>query len=84
MVHIRLVNVYLMNVPSVSSPYFKKIKRMSHLGKWHALSLEILNLLESASLKHMQIFQTILLLIVSQQNRVLCFKFLYVITIMGG
>ena len=40
--HIRLVNVYLLNVPSVSSPYFNKIKRMSHLGKWHTLSLEIL------------------------------------------
>ena len=41
--HIRLVNVYLLNVPSVSSPYFNKIKRTSHLGKWHALLLEILN-----------------------------------------
>ena len=41
--HIRLVNVYLLNVPSVSSPYFNKIKRTSHLGKWHALSLEILH-----------------------------------------
>ena len=40
--HIRLVNVYLLNVPSVSSPYFNKIKQTSHLGKWHALSLEIL------------------------------------------
>ena len=38
--HIRLVNVYLLNVPSVSSPYFNKIKLTSHLGKWHALSLE--------------------------------------------
>ena len=37
-----LVNVYLLNAPSVSSPYFNKIKRTSHLGKWHALSLEIL------------------------------------------
>ena len=43
-VHIRLVNVYLLNVPRVSSPYFNKIKRTSHLGKWHALSLEILML----------------------------------------
>ena len=41
--HKRLVNVYLLNVPSVSSPYFNKIKRTSHLGKWHALSLEILS-----------------------------------------
>ena len=40
--HIRLVNVYLLNVPSVSSLYFNKITRTSHLGKWHALSLEIL------------------------------------------
>ena len=40
--HIRLFNVYLLNVPSVSSPYLDKIKRTSHLGKWHALSLEIL------------------------------------------
>ena len=40
--HIRLVNVYLLNVPSVSGHYFNKIKRTSHLGKWHALSLEIL------------------------------------------
>ena len=39
--HIRLVNVFLLNVPSVSSPSFNKIKGMSHLGKWHALSLEI-------------------------------------------
>ena len=39
---IPLVNVYLLNVPSVSSPYFNKIKRTSYLGKWHALSLEIL------------------------------------------
>ena len=39
---IRLVNVYLLNVPSVSSPYFNRIKRTSNLGKWHALSLEIL------------------------------------------
>ena len=46
--HIRLVNVYLLNVPSVSvsSPYFNKIKRTSHLGKWHALLLEILTPLE--------------------------------------
>ena len=42
-VHVRLVNLYLLNVPSVSSPYFNKIKRTSHLGKWHALSLEILS-----------------------------------------
>ena len=35
-------SVYLLNVPSVSSPYFNRIKRTFHLGKWHALSLEIL------------------------------------------
>ena len=29
-------------MPSVSSPYFRKIKRTSHFGKWHTLSLEIL------------------------------------------
>ena len=40
--YIRLVNVHFLNVPSVSSPYFNKIKRKSHLGKWHGLSLEIL------------------------------------------
>ena len=40
--HIRLVNVYLLNVHSVSSPYFNIIKRTSHFRKWHALSLEIL------------------------------------------
>ena len=37
----RLVYMYLLNVPSVSSGYFNKIKRTSHLGKWPALSLEI-------------------------------------------
>ena len=42
---IRLVNVYFLNVPSVSSPYFNKIKRTSHLGKLHALCLEILTYL---------------------------------------
>ena len=40
--HIPLVNVYLLNVLSVSSPYFSKTKQTSCLGKWHALSLEIL------------------------------------------
>ena len=40
--HIRLVNVYLLNVPSVSSTYFNKINQTSHLGDCHALSLEIL------------------------------------------
>ena len=35
---------YLLNVPIVSSPYFNKIKRMSHLGKSPALSLEILQI----------------------------------------
>ena len=34
--------MYLLNVPSVPSPYFNKIKRPSHLGKWPAVSLEIL------------------------------------------
>ena len=40
--HIQLVNVYLLNVPSVSSLYFNKTKRPYHIGKCHALSLEIL------------------------------------------
>ena len=31
--HIRLVYMYLLNVASDSSPFFNKIKRMSHLGK---------------------------------------------------
>ena len=35
--------MYLVSVPSVSSPYFIKIKRTSHLGKWPALSLEIIS-----------------------------------------
>ena len=34
--------MYLMSVPSVSSRYFNKINRTSYLGKWPALSLEIL------------------------------------------
>ena len=34
--------MYLLSVPSVSSSYFNKIKRTSHLGKSPALSLEIL------------------------------------------
>ena len=38
----RLVYIYLLNVPSVSSRYFNKIKRTSLLGKHPALSLEIL------------------------------------------
>ena len=54
--NIRLVNVYLLNVPSVSSPYFNKIKRTSHLGKWHALSLEIL-LVFVACLRCLRSFQ---------------------------
>ena len=29
--HLRLVNVYLLNVPTISSPYFNKIKRTSRL-----------------------------------------------------
>ena len=40
--HIRLINVYLLKVPGVSSPYFNKIKGTSHLVKRHTLSLEIL------------------------------------------
>ena len=43
MIHIRLVYLYLLNVPSVSSPYFSKIKLASHLGKQPTLSLEILS-----------------------------------------
>ena len=39
----RLVYMYLLNVPSVSSHYFNKIKRTCLLGKEPALSLEILN-----------------------------------------
>ena len=42
MVHRRLVNVYLLNVPSVSSLSLNKINRTSNLGKEHALLLEIL------------------------------------------
>ena len=34
--------MYLLSVPSVFSRYFNKIKRTSYLGKWPALSLEIL------------------------------------------
>ena len=44
MVHRRLVYIYLLNVPSFSSRYFNKIKRMSRLGRLHALSHEILGL----------------------------------------
>ena len=40
--HRRLVYIYLLNVPSFSSRYFNKIKRMSRLGRLLALSLEIL------------------------------------------
>ena len=42
MVHRRLVNIYLLNVPSFSSRYFNKIKRTSRLGRLLALSLEML------------------------------------------
>ena len=42
MVHRRLVNIYLLDVPS-SSRYFNKIKRTSRLGRLLALSLEILD-----------------------------------------
>ena len=42
MLHRRLVYIYLLNVPSFSSRYFNKIKRMSRLGRLLALSLEIL------------------------------------------
>ena len=34
--------IYLLIVPSFSSRYFNKIKRTSRLGRWIALSLEIL------------------------------------------
>ena len=47
--------MYLLNVPSVSSPYFNKIKGMSHLGKQPALSLEILSILLMASHTILQI-----------------------------
>ena len=40
--HRRLVYMHLLNVSSVSSPYFNKIKQTSRLGKYPALSLEIL------------------------------------------
>ena len=40
--HRRLVYIYLLNVPSFSSRYFNKIKRASRLGRFLALSLEIL------------------------------------------
>ena len=48
--HRRLVYIYLLNVPSFSSRYFNKIKLMSRLGRWHALSLEILCCLKHISL----------------------------------
>ena len=35
--------MYLLSVPSVSSRYFNKIKRTSYLGKYPALSQEILS-----------------------------------------
>ena len=41
-VHRRLVYMYLVNVPSVSTTYFNKIKPTSHLEKWPTLSLKIL------------------------------------------
>ena len=47
MLHRRLVYIYLLNVPSFSSRYFNKIKRMSRLERLLALSLEILELLEA-------------------------------------
>ena len=34
--------IYMLNVPSLSSRYFNKIKRTSRLGRLLALSLEIL------------------------------------------
>ena len=49
MVHRRLVYIYLLNVPSFSSRYFNKVKRMSRLGRLPALSLEILISMESDS-----------------------------------
>ena len=42
MVHRTPVYIYLFNVPSFSSRYFNKIKRMSRLWRLLALSLEIL------------------------------------------
>ena len=45
MLHRRLFYIYLLNVPSFSSRYFNKIKRMSRLGRLLALSLEILTIL---------------------------------------
>ena len=42
MVHRRLVYIYLLNVPRLSSRYFNKIKRTTRLGRLLALSLEIL------------------------------------------
>ena len=42
MVHRRLFYIYLLNVPSFSSRYFNKIKLTSRLGRFLALSLEIL------------------------------------------
>ena len=42
MVQKRLVYMYLLNVPSVSSCYLNKIKQTSLLGKLPALTLEIL------------------------------------------
>ena len=38
-----LLYMYLLNVPSVSSGYFNKIKRKSYYGKQPAFSLEILS-----------------------------------------
>ena len=52
-VHKRLVNLYLLNVPSAYSPYFNEIKRTSHLGKWHALSIEILYVLNWELFPHL-------------------------------
>ena len=46
-----LLYMYLLNVPSVSSRYFNKIKRKSHLGKQPVLSLEILSCSADLSMK---------------------------------
>ena len=40
---VKVVYIYLLNVPSFSIRYFNKIKRTSRLGRLHALSLEILS-----------------------------------------
>ena len=65
MVHRLLVYMYLLSVPSVSSRYFKKIKRTSYLGKLPALSLEILSKIE----EHLKNCMRVWYLIVSIPDR---------------